>query len=515
MELETTRENITINKLVNEKKDIITIEGDIIVPDVKPDILSTIDAQGTVCIYKKEILDGKIRFDGCISLDIIYLADSEDDFTRSLSNSLDFTQMIDMDECKTGMTIKNRTNIKDIECKVLNGRKISVKVTLDVEIAIYSNEEISILKKIENIDNVQTLNSNIRINNLVGTGNCKAIAKDTILLNEGDILGEILKTEVGITNKETKVSYNKVLLKADAIVKIMYLTDDKKTKIITSTIPIMGFIDINNVSEEDMLSCDYEIKNILIKPNINEKNSIYVEIEFEIECDAIDTIDVELIQDMYSPTNELEFTSKKVITTANKKIYKNICNIKSDISIPEISGGILYDTTVKPKLTNFNILNGKIIYEGEIEINFIFASNLDNNRIETKKYYLPFTFQMENNEINSNKNINTSINCIDDEFVIESNGIISCKISLEFELTMYDNINMSIIDKINISEKGEIQTPSMVIYIIKPGDTIWNIAKKYKTTMQKIIDTNNLEDSDNIKVGQKLFIPRYNKMQIA
>ena len=56
MEVEATRQTITVNKLISSKKEFITIEGDTIVPDVKPDILNTIDTAGNVCIYKKEVL---------------------------------------------------------------------------------------------------------------------------------------------------------------------------------------------------------------------------------------------------------------------------------------------------------------------------------------------------------------------------------------------------------------------------------------------------------------------------
>ena len=49
-------EIIKSDKLVSSKKEIVTIEGDMIVPDVKPDILNTIDTVGNVCIYKKEVL---------------------------------------------------------------------------------------------------------------------------------------------------------------------------------------------------------------------------------------------------------------------------------------------------------------------------------------------------------------------------------------------------------------------------------------------------------------------------
>lgn len=514
MEVDATRQTITVNKLISTKKEMVTIEGDMIVPDVKPDILNTIDTVGNVCIYKKEVLDGKVRFDGSINLNVIYLADTDNDFTRGLTNSLDFTQVIDVDNCRAGMELRNNINIKDIECKVLNGRKINTKVVLEIEVYIYSNEEINILKEINNVEGVQTLNSNMQINNLVGSGCCKALAKDTVCLEQEDNLAEILKTEVKVINNEMKVSYNKVLLKADACVKIMYLTENGDIKVVCSNIPIMGFIDMPNVSENNILNCQYEIKNILVKPNSAEEHSIYVEVEFEICCDASDSVEIESIQDMYCPNGNLKFKPKEVSTIMNKQINKNICNIRERISVPEISSNKIYDVEIRPNINNTNILNGRIVFEGELKLNFIFSSEA-NTRIDTKRYTLPFTFNIDNEQINSNKIVNTKINCAQDEFVITSDGMIDCKVNLEFETEMYNNTNMNIIDEIEMLEEENNANPSMVIYIVKEGDTLWNIAKKYKTTMEDIINVNNLENPNMLSIGQKLFIPRYYMNKIA
>ena len=508
MEVDVTNQNVTVNKLVSTKKEVVTIEGDMIVPDVKPDILNTIDTVGNVCIYKKEVLDGKVRFDGSISLNVIYLADSETDITRGLTTSLDFTQIIDVDNCRAGMELRNNIKIKDIECKVLNGRKINTKVVLEIDIYIYSNEEVNILKQINNIEGVQTLNSNIQINNLVGSGNCRASAKDTIVLDEEDNLAEILKVEVNLVNSEMKVSYNKVLLKADAIIKIMYLTENGDIKIVSSNIPVMGFIDMPNVSEDNILNCQYEIKNILVKPNSEQKNSIYIEIEFEICSDASDSIEIETIQDMYCPNANLKFKQKEVNTITNKQINKSICNIKERISIPEISNNKIYDVEISPYINNVNVLNGRIVYEGDLKLNFIFSSN-NNTGIDTKRYSLPFTYNIDNENINQNKTINTDVNCIDDEFVITSDGMIECKMNLEFRTEMYENARINIIDEIKMTEEDSNSNPSMVVYIVKEGDTLWNIAKKYRTTMQDIININNLDNGDEIFIGEKLFIPRF------
>lgn len=515
MEVDVNKQSLTINKLVSTKTKTVTIEGDMIVPDVKPDILNTIDSVGNVCIYKKEVLDGKVRFDGGVNIYLIYLADSENDTTRSLNTTLDFTQIIDIDECRQNMDIVNNMKVKNIECKVLNGRKINIKAEIEMNLQIFSNENIEVLKEINNMNNIQTLNSKMTINTLVGKGITKTYAKDTISYDETDNLAEILKAEVNIVNEEVKTSYNKVLVKADACTKIMFLTEDGHIKVISSNIPVMGFIDIADVSEDNMINTNYEIKNMLIKPNGNEGNSIYVEIEVGISCMVYGKAEIELIQDMYSIEDDIEFSTKCIETETNKRNRKDMCNIEEKISVPEISNNQIYDVEIKPIINNTNILNGRIVYEGELNLNFIFSSNTALG-IESKGYVLPFNFEVEDECINSDKRIMTQTECVGDNFVILSDGTIECKVNLQFLLEMSDSVKINIIDEIKVSENRNRQNYSMIIYLVKSGDTLWNIAKRYKTTVSDIMMLNGLEN-ENIIVGDKLYIQRYrnNKMGIT
>ena len=48
----------------------------------------------------------------------------------------------------------------------------------------------------------------------------------------------------------------------------------------------------------------------------------------------------------------------------------------------------------------------------------------------------------------------------------------------------------------------------MVIYFVKPEDTLWKIAKKYKSTIADIAKVNDIEDIDKIMTGMQLFIPK-------
>jgi len=50
-------------------------------------------------------------------------------------------------------------------------------------------------------------------------------------------------------------------------------------------------------------------------------------------------------------------------------------------------------------------------------------------------------------------------------------------------------------------------TPAHEVYVVKKGDSVYKIAKRYGTTMQAIILGNDLRDPDRIYPGQILFIP--------
>ncbi|WP_088187693.1 LysM peptidoglycan-binding domain-containing protein [Desulfosporosinus sp. FKA] len=50
-------------------------------------------------------------------------------------------------------------------------------------------------------------------------------------------------------------------------------------------------------------------------------------------------------------------------------------------------------------------------------------------------------------------------------------------------------------------------TPAHEVYVVKKGDTVYKIAKRYGTTMQAIILANDLRNPDLIYPGQILFIP--------
>ena len=57
-------------------------------------------------------------------------------------------------------------------------------------------------------------------------------------------------------------------------------------------------------------------------------------------------------------------------------------------------------------------------------------------------------------------------------------------------------------------ENTENNEYNMVIYFTKTDDNLWKIAKEFKSTMESIKESNNLE-KDTLAPGMQLFITKY------
>lgn len=506
MDINVTKETLNINKSICEKKEMLIVQGDMIVPDAKPDILNTVNTSGNMCIYKKEVLDGKIKIDGNILAYIMYLADGEKDNIRGLNTNLDFSETINVPEIMSGMNVDLNTTIKFIECKVLNGRKISLKATIEVNIKAYSRETVDIITDIDD-KNIQVLNKQMKVNSLLDSGFTKAFVKENISIPSEDNLVEILKAQICLVDKDIKISYNKILAKSEVEIKLVYLTEDGRICSSQNRLPLVGFIDMPNIKEENICETSYIIKNIIIKSNTVEEHSIYLELEAEISCMVYEEKEIRIIQDMFCPGENMTFNKIMVNTVTNKQCRKNICNINEKIGANELENCDIVDVEVTPIVNKENKLSGKIIYEGELELNVILTEN-STVGINTKKLKIPFEKTIEGLDNIEKFKIDTSITVNSQNFE-KQNGILNSNIDLNFDTDMYRNESIPVISDIAIQEEENGEDYSVIIYVVKSGDTLWKIAKRFGSTVDDIVRVNGIERPDKINIGEKIYIPRY------
>ena len=102
---------------------------------------------------------------------------------------------------------------------------------------------------------------------------------------------------------------------------------------------------------------------------------------------------------------------------------------------------------------------------------------------------------IENNNQANNKSKSTQNNSAVDAVANET-GSKSVNVVMQADTT--------ITDKANTNTTNQVNQPKYVYHLVQPGDTLWNIAKRYNgVTIEMIKNINNLRSSQ-LKVGTKL-----------
>jgi len=435
------------------------------------------------------------------------MADSaESDVPRGLNASLDFSENIECPRATSNMNLNLNTVVKDTECRVLNGRKISLKVTVEVSYEVYENIQTDIVNNIEDDYNIQFLKRNVAVNSLLGEGLEQVNVKENIVLDDNEKAWEILSANITMINKDIKLSYNKILAKADVNVNIVYLNEENSVKVSNNLIPVTCFIDIDNLEETAECDTRYLIQNIDIKPN--EDNTIFVEMDLQVEATAYANREIELIDDLYSPTVEIQFNCMPISINQSVLNINQEFLIKDTVRMKEFEDATIYNIIPTILIENEVISNDKLIITGMAKVDVVFCDN-NTGRVNATVVNIPYEFSHNVPNIRNNSTVNTQIEIVDADCILMPNGDVDITIKTLFGVNIMNNTPINLLDEVNVLE--EINNKySMIIYRVKKGDSLWEIAKRFNSTIEAIVEMNELTDYEaNLTIGEQIYIPKY------
>lgn len=505
MAFETSKETFNINQIIASKSQSATIESDCIVPDIKPDLLQVIHTSGIVNVYKKELSDGKMRIDGSILAYVMYIgSDGKKKQVKSICHNMDFSQIIVLDNVKSEMNENTYVTLNQINCKIINERKVSIKAELGFDIQVFTSSSIENINDVK-IDDLQKLEKKFNINTIVGIGSTKTNISEKI--NCDTKIQDILSVNTNINNIESKISVNKVLEKANFDIKIMYLSKDNKITIIKRTFPIMGFIDMNNIKSENICSPHFEINNIVVKPNGTEDLTLNIDVDINISLIVYENKEISIIQDMYSPSKNLKFTQNSISTTGSLTFQTGTFNFQHREALNIGENTVC---NIDPKITNIkSSISGNIV-NIEASANFDILCTNKGGLLSLNKITVPINYKISVNTkeaLNSNTCIQVNYSILNENFNITPANELDLRMDVNFMLSINNNVSLNIVNSVSEDSAPQNTPFNIVIYYTKGNETLWEIAKKYKSTPANIMKMSNLK-SNQISPGMQLFITR-------
>ena len=186
------------------------------------------------------------------------------------------------------------------------------------------------------------------------------------------------------------------------------------------------------------------------------------------------------------------------------------CRLSDRIEMKETRGKILQicHSQGKIKIDKIQIVKDGILAEGIVRLKVLYIIENDEMPFYSMEAMLPFSHVVEAKGITENSvyYLHTELEQLSTTMVDSNDIEIRATIGLNvLVIQCSEEMILEKIEEIPLDQEKIRNMPGITVYIMKPGDTLWNIAKKFYTTVEEIIQMNNL-DGDEVSSGTPLLL---------
>ncbi len=494
MNIKVKQEKINGREKIFNLEHVHLVEQDIIVPDIYPDVIKilNVDVKSNITNIVKQ--NNTVVVQGRVIYYVMYKSADNLNKYRVVNTKMPYKFEVPVKEDLKDVDVEVCSNIIDVTYSIPNERKIYIKTDIEFNISGSLKKEFFLPVGIEESIEYEKKMSISKIENLIEEmENTQNSREEVFVKNTLPDIYEVSQVNYSLKNIEHKISYNKVIIKSDLTGSIRYIGKDDKTSIYESSfnIPITGFVEFSNAPSVNEVCVCMDIKSLetSLNPNNVTGSSIIMDIETKYKVILKKEKDVEYIEDLYFINNDIDNKLDYQKVNIKGGMTSNKVNLMSEVSNILQNGEKFVMGSIENQ--NINIKNNYL--EGTIDVNLLIIREKE---LENRKVTINIkTESLENCNIISYELINTDISNNGSNITV--NSLIDIVIETNKSINVFKN------DEIKLIDCESSKYKSIIVYNVKKSDTIWEIAKKYKTTIKNIEKAN-----ENIVEDSKILIMR-------
>lgn len=508
--MELIKETVKLAQSVYKGETQVMSDGDITVPDIKPDILKLLQVDAVSCITETEVYDGRLDICGKVYITILYIPDRDGEKIRSVDEVFEFSHKVENRNICAGMEADVISNVIRVEFSAVNSRRVRIKAIIGLDYEILGINEIEIPSGMPEEAQIKT--ETVKLRNSVEFSTHEFNVREKIEIPGGQpAINEILKTDVRISDTDYKTVSGKIVIKGVVGVCALYTDDNLDIKFTEAELPFTEVFDAPEVSDDTI--CDIEYSVCFIQSNVEEDSDgertvIGFDILIKARIKGEEEVEIEMITDCYIPREKTVIKAAAVETeeySATPSVQNTIREvIEFPDGMPPVSG--IYNVITRASVTKAQIQGGKLQCEGKTEAYILYISESNDNPVYSLKKELPFSYMLECEGAPEDAEPRIQAEIRHTSYNLNAAGEAELRCILSLSANIINKRKINVIESVETDDSKEIKN-GIVIYFVQNGDTLWNIAKHYGVPYEEILEFNKLEDEGKIYPGQRLFIP--------
>ena len=545
---------LNFTEIKDGEKTRVYIEEDILVPDIKPDMAKILSMDGNVKCADREIKSGqkgedRIKVTGDITLETIYIPEKPAaEPIVTIQSRIPFRTEWGISTAPFSSAVI-KPEIESIDYMVINERKFRAKLTVSLTMREYAGKYIELFEGIRGED-IEVLKEKVNVTDILVKKKDVLDIEENLLLKENSMIpGRILKYGINVVENHKQISPEKAVINGTVYCNILYLAEPQNEDIIETSMEADEFmdeassdsipatasvsttepafyqgkieftqfipLDIDSAHSGSRITFDGSDLSVRIK-NFSEDDEEASGIGFAVEgsintnIEIYKNVEAEIVTDVYHNEKELAYDSEPFTAKSIAGSGVTELSAREILNIPAQYNDIEQIIYITGKVQNAESVaeNGKETVSGTIDVEILAIAADDDKTPFKMQHSLPFRGSMDIAGAQSGMIAESDIYVKELWFDKINNKQIEVNAGILALGTVSGHEECSLIKNpvfIQSDDEGK-RKASMIIYISRPQDDLWSIAKKFRTTRERISRINGLDADKAIAEGTKLLI---------
>ena len=493
------------------------LDEDYNVPDTKEDVRQIVRAKGTVKVEDISLAENYLRVSGKLYFQILYMTDTVEPVPAALEGKIPFEEMVYVENAGQDTFFMEDVRT-EFNTTLVHSRKIGIRAMVELEIGrerLYDEEttldidsEVPVYKKMKKV-NLLELHTTKK--------DTYRVKEEITLPGTKESIGQILLTDISSRKLEIRPVQEALRIQGELLVFLMYLSEDGKADWLEQSVPYEGQVVCDGAEEGMYYHVQHTLDDTLADIRLDEDGEmrvIGIEGTLNLRMNIYREEELELLADLYSLRQNCQFDTRNAVYEELLLQNHSKCKIAERLSLPELKEDVLQichsDGVIQ--MEHVEQTEEGIRIEGILHLSFLYLRANDEQPFGGWQGMVPFSWLLECADMPEETRYNISRHVEQLSVSLAGNEEIEVKAVLAFDTFIRKPVAMQVITSVEfvpLSAEELERRPGIVGYVVKNGDELWDLAKRFFTTEEGIMEVNKL-DTSSIKARDKILIFKEN-----
>ena len=513
--LELEKQNLRRNSLKSQTGTQVTLDDDFIVPDTMSDMAEVILDSGIIQLEPVKVQRERITVRGKLDFHVLYR--KEEGGLQALGGSIPFEEAINVPDLDEKDYVSVSWQIEDLNTEMIHSRKLGIKaiVTLEAKAeSLYDTEAAVDVRGEDDEIHLQVRRERIPAAAIaLRRKDTYRLKQDITLPGSKPVIERMLWTEMKLAGCQAKPLDGQIHLEGTLMVFALYEGGESgMVQWVEESIPFSGEVEMQGAAADMIPVIGLKLihRDLEEKPDYDgEMRELSVDAVIELDVRLYEEQELELLQDLYA-------TNREIVLDTGEAVFDQIltrnfgkCRVAEKVEM-ETDPRVLQicHSSGSVKLDGVEVRENALAVDGVLEVKLLYLTDEDARPVQAETRLVPFHYEAEAPGITEDSIWYLEPGLEQLTAVMAGGGQAELRGVITLDLFVLQPETRQIILQAQVhpvdTEKMKAM-PGIVGYLVQPGDSLWDVAKRFHTTEKSILEANELP-GDAIKAGDCLIL---------